>query len=61
MNELVFIIVLVLLPIWVLWDIYRPSFEIVPLVKHYRIYMWYNVRSETGTIVRRAYKFLFEI
>ena len=43
-----------------LWRWYQPKIEAVALVKHYRVYLWYN--KWDGAYYRgRVYKYLFEI
>lgn len=54
---LVLCILILAVPLWI-W--YRPEIEVVVLVKHYRIYLWYN-RYDEEEYVGRVYKYLFEI
>lgn len=43
-----------------LWRWYQPKIEVVALVRHYRVYLWYN-QYDGGEYKGRVYKYLFEI
>lgn len=43
-----------------LWRRYQPKIEVVVLVKHFRIYLWYN-KWDGANYKGRVYKYLFEI
>lgn len=59
--EAAILIILVLFCIVIpAWRWYQPKIEIVVLVKHYRIYLWYN-KYDGAEYRGRAYKYLFEI
>lgn len=57
------IIILALAILYILYMLYhhfRPKIEIVPLVKHYTVYLWYN--KYCGPVFQgRCYKYLFTI
>ena len=58
--DIIILVVVLLCDIFLLWKLYEPKIEVVVLIKHYRIYLWYN-KWEGGNFKGRAYKYLFEI
>lgn len=59
MAESTLLILVSFIVIWLVYKHYNPKIEMVGLVKHYRVYLWYN--KYDGLVYKRVYKFLFEI
>lgn len=59
MAEFILLIFVVFICFWIPYKYYEPKIEVVVLVKHYRVYLWYN--KYDGPVYKRVYKYLFEI
>lgn len=59
MAEYIVLILAGLILLWLVYKYYEPKIEVVVLVKHYRVYLWYN--RWDGPVYKRVYKYLFEI
>lgn len=60
MDTILLILILFFCVITPLWRWYQPKIEVVVLVKHYRVYLWYN-KYDGAEYRGRVYKYLFEI
>lgn len=60
MTEFLVLFFITFMFLWISYRYYEPKIEIVVLVKHYRVYLWYNKYDGSNYKVR-VYKFLFEI
>lgn len=60
MEAILLTFIFFLCMVYPLWKWYQPEIEVVVLVKHYRIYLWYN-QYDGAEYRGRAYKYLFEI
>lgn len=58
-EAILLILIFFLCIVYPLWKWYQPKIEVVVLVKHYRVYMWYNKYDRP--MCKRVYKFLLEI
>nr|DAH01964.1 MAG TPA: hypothetical protein [Crassvirales sp.] len=60
MDIMILITVLLFCTIWPMFRHYEPKIEVVVLISHYRVYLWYNAWD--GPCYKgRVYKYLFEI
>ena len=60
MEAILLILIFFLCIVYPLWKWYQPKIEVVVLVKHYRVYVWYN-KYDRAEYKGRVYKYLFEI
>lgn len=60
MAEYIILTLVLLIFIWALYKHYEPKIEVVVLVKHHRVYLWYN-KWDGPRYQGRFYKYLFEI
>lgn len=60
MDAVLLIILFLFCIVFPLWRWYQPKIEVVVLVKHFRVYMWYN-KWDGPDYRGRVYKYLFEI
>lgn len=60
MAEYIVLIFVAFMSIWIPYKHYEPKIEVVPLVKHFRVYLWYN-RYDGPRYQGRVYKYLFKI
>lgn len=60
MEAILLIFIFFLCIAYPLWKWYQPKIEVVVLVKHYRVYLWYN-KYDGAEYRGRVYKYLFEI
>ena len=60
MDTLLLIILLAFCIIYPPLKVYQPKIEVVVLIKHYRVYLWYN-KWDGADYEGRVYKYLFEI
>lgn len=59
--EAAILIILVLFYIVIpAWRWYQPKIEVVVLIKHFRVYLWYN-KYDGAEYKGRVYKHLFDI
>ena len=61
MNTLLLLLTLIICIVIPLLIYYEPRIDIVVLVKHYRVYLWYNKWDHYIYRKERVYKLLFEI
>lgn len=59
-EAILLILIFFLCIVYPLWKWYQPKIEVVVLVKHYRVYLWYN-KYDGAEYRGRVYKYLFEI
>lgn len=57
-----FILLILIITVCVLHVLswYQPKIEVVALVKHYKVYLWYN-KYDGAEYKGRIYKYLFKI
>lgn len=60
MEAILLILIFLLCIVHPLWRWYQPKIEVVALVRHYRVYLWYN-QYDGAEYKGRVYKYLFEI
>ena len=60
MEAILLILIFLFCIVLLLWKWYQPKIEVVMLVKHYRVYLYYNKWYGADYRVR-VYKYLFEI
>lgn len=60
MKETLLILILIACLIYTVWKHFKPKIEIIVLVKHYRVYLWYD-KWEGANYQGRTYKYLFTI
>ena len=60
MNIILLILILFFCVVFPLWRWYQPEIEIIILIDHYRVYLWYN-KWNGANYEGRVYKYLFEI
>ena len=60
MEAILLTFIFLLYIVYPLWKWYQPKIEVVVLVKHYRVYVWYN-QYDGAEYKGRVYKCLFEI
>lgn len=63
MTDFIILILAILILLHIAYKHYKPKIEVVVLVKHYRVYLWYNKWYDNGNSFRyaRTCKFLFEV
>lgn len=60
MEAILLISIFFLCIVYPLWKWYQPKIEVVVLIKHYKVYLWYN-KYDGAEYRGRVYKYLFEI
>ena len=60
MNIMLSILIFFFCVVFPLWIWYQPEIEVVVLIDHYRVYLWYN-KWNGANYEGRVYKYLFEI
>ena len=60
MNIMLLILIFFFCVVFPLWIWYQPEIEVVALIDHYRVYLWYN-KWNGANYEGRVYKYLFEI